>query len=95
MNMNRHLNHFKKPMLPSIFISIWPLFGLYLWLQMGSVFALIIGSLLGGDLFIRRRVNASGVNPAKFQRARDRRVNRHAYCLHSVGPLVGWPCVRK
>ena len=48
MNMNRHLNHFKKPMLPSIFISIWPLFGLYLWLQMGSLFALIIGSLLGG-----------------------------------------------
>lgn len=47
MNMNRHLNHFNKPLLPSIFISIWPLFGLYLWLQMGSLFALIIGSLLG------------------------------------------------
>ncbi len=44
MNMTRYLNHFKKPMLPSIFIGIWPLFGLYLWLQMESLFALIIGS---------------------------------------------------
>lgn len=47
MNMTRHLNHFKKPLLPSIFISIWPLLGLYLWLQMDSLFALIIGSLFG------------------------------------------------
>lgn len=47
MNMNRHLNHFKKPLLPTAFIGIWPLVGLYGWLQMDSLFALIIGSVFG------------------------------------------------
>ncbi len=76
MNMNRHLNHFNKPLLPSIFISIWPLFGLYLWLQMDSLFALIIGSAFGLMQYRKRR---------RYQRAQY--IEQYAiplYLLHDL-----------